>query len=184
MRRGVGDPGRAQHGLARGGGRGGLVVPFGVAAHQRALIARGVDPVDPGPPLRRVDRTGGAEHDHRHAVAPGVEDRHGGVHQPDIGMHRRRHRAAGDLGIAMRDRDRAFLVQAEQHLRPLVAEIIDQRVMQAAIARARIERDIGNVEGAQRFGDHVAAEASRVAARRHRTFDRGLGRGGRAFPLE
>ena len=123
-RRGVGDPAGAQDRFARGDRRGRLIVPFGIAAHQRALVARGVDPVDPRPPLGRVDRSGGAEHDHRHAVAPGIEERHGGVHQADIGMHRRRHRLAGDFGIAMRDGDRAFLVQAEQHLRPLIAEVI------------------------------------------------------------
>ena len=82
-------------------------------------------------------------------------------------MHRRRHRLAGDLGIAVRDGDRAFLVQAEQHLRPLVAEIIHQAVVQAAIAGARIERDIGDVERAQRVGHHVAAEAGGVDAGRH-----------------
>ena len=174
-RRGIGDPAGAQDRFARGDGRGRLVVPFGIAAHQRALVARGVDPVDPGPALGRVDRAGGAEHDHRHAVAPGVEDRHGGVHQPDIGMHRRRHRLAGDLGIAVRDGDRGFLVQAEQHLRPLIAEIVDQTVVQAAIAGARIERDIGNVERAQRVGHHVAAEAGGVDAGRDRAVDRRLG---------
>ena len=83
-----------------------------------------------------------------------------------------RHRPAGDLGIALRDRDRAFLVQAQQHLRLLVAEIIDEAVVQAAIARARIERDIGDVELAQRLGDDVAAEAGRVGAGRDRTLDR------------
>ena len=83
-------------------------------------------------------------------------------------MHRRGHRLAGDLGIAVRDGDRAFLVQAEQHLRPLIAEIVHQAVVQAAIAGAGIERDIGDVERAQRVGDDVAAEAGGVDAGRHR----------------
>ena len=109
-RRGIGDPAGAQHGFARGERGSGLVVPFGVVAHQRALVARGVDPVDPRPPFGGIDRPGGAEHDHRHAVAPGVEEGHGGVHQADIGVHRRRHRLAGDLGVAVRDRDGRFLV--------------------------------------------------------------------------
>ena len=86
------------------------------------------------------------------------------VHQADIGVHDRRHRLAGDLGIAVRDRDRGFLVQAEQHLRLLVAEIVDDAVVQAAIAGAGIERDIGNVERAQHVGDDVAAEARDVDA--------------------
>ena len=175
-RRGVGDPAGAQHGFARGDGGGRLVVPFGVAAHQRALVARGMDPVDPRPPLGGVDWPGGAEHDHRHAIAPGVEERHGGVHQADIGMHRRRHRLAGDLGIAVRDGDRAFFVQAEQHLRPLVAEVIHQAVVQAAIAGAGIERDIGDIERAQRIGHHVAAEAGGVDAGRDRAIEGRYGR--------
>ena len=40
--------------------------------------------------------------------------------------------------------------------------------MQPAIARSGIERDIGNVEIAQHFGDHVAAEARHIGARRNR----------------
>jgi hypothetical protein len=66
----------------------------------------------------------------------------------------------------MRDGDRAFLMQAEQHLRPLVAEVVDQAVVQAAIAGARIERDIGDVERAQRIGHHVAAETGGIDAGR------------------
>ena len=57
----------------------------------------------------------------------------------------------------MRDRHRGFLVQAEQHLRPLVAEVIDDAVVQPAVARAGIEREIGNVERAQHRRDAVAA---------------------------
>ncbi len=161
LRNGIGDPGAAQNGFARGARRGRLVVPFGIFADQRALIARGMDPVDPRPALDGIDRTGGAEHHHRHAVAPGVEHRHGRVHQPDIGMHRADHRLAGDLGIAVGDGDGGFLVQAEQHLRLRIAEIVDDAVVQAAIARAGRERDIGDVE--------------RAAARRrsHRSRNRG-----------
>ena len=162
--RGVGDPGGADDRFARGRGGGGLVVPFGVVAHDRALVARGMDPVDPRPALGGVDRAGGAEHDDRLAVAPGVEHRHGGVEQSDIGMHGRGHRLAGDLGVAVRDGDRALLVQAQQHLRRLVAEVVHDRVVQPAIARTGIERDVGNFERAQRVGDHVAAETRRVGA--------------------
>ena len=64
----------------------------------------------------------------------------------------------------MRDGERGLLVQAEQHLRPLVAEIIHQAIVQAAIAGAGIERDIGNVKRAQRIGHHVAAETGIVDA--------------------
>ena len=123
-----------------------------------------MDPVDPRPALGCVDRAGGAQDHHRHAVAPGIEDRHGGVKQPDIGMDRGGHRLAGDLGVTVGDGDRALLVQAEQHLRRLVAEEVHDRVVQAAVAGAGIERDVGNLERAQGVGDHVAAEARRVGA--------------------
>ena len=163
-RRGVRHPVGAQHRLAGGAGRRRLVVPLGEVADDRALVGGGVDPVDPRPALHRVDRTGGAEDQDRHAVAPGVEDRHGGVEQADVGVHRGGHRLAGDLGVAVRDRDRGLLVQAEQHLRLLVAEEVDDAVVQPAVARAGIERDVGNVERAQRLGDDVAAEGRRVGA--------------------
>ena len=58
-----------------------------------------------------------------------------GVHQPDVGMHGGDHGLAGDLGVALGDGDGGFLMQAEQHLRLRIAEIIDDRVVQAAIAR-------------------------------------------------
>ena len=174
-RRGVRHPVGAQHRLAGGAGRGRLVVPLGVVADDRALVGGGVDPVDPRPALHGIDRTGGAEDQDRHAVAPGVEDRHGGVEQADVGMHRGGHRLAGDLGVAVRDRDRRLFVQAEQHLRLLVAEEVDDAVVQAAVARAGIERDIGNIERAQRFGDDVAAERRRVGGVRRLTAARPCG---------
>jgi hypothetical protein len=80
-------------------------------------------------------------------------------------MHGCGHPLAGYLGVAMGDRDRALLVQTEQHLRRLVAEKIHDGVVQPAIARARIERDVRNFQRAQRIGDHVAAESRRVRAR-------------------
>ena len=49
-------------------------------------------------------------------------------------MHRHRHRLFGHLGIALRDRHRVLLVQAHQHLGVAIAEIVHERVVQAAIA--------------------------------------------------
>ena len=172
LRGGVGEPPGAQQRLAGGARRGGLVVPLGVGADQRALVARGVDPVDPRAALDGIHRAGGAEDHDRHAVAPGVEDRHGAVHQADIGVHRGRHGAAGDFGKTVRDRDRGLLVQAEQHLRRRIAEIVDQAVVQAAVGGAGIERDVGDVEVAQGLGHHVGAEAGRVGSGRARPLDR------------
>ena len=163
-RRGVRHPVGAQHRLAGRARRRRLVVPLGEVADDRALVGGGMDPVDPRPALHRIDRTGCAEDQDRHAVAPGVEDRHGRVEQADVGVHRRAHRLAGDLGIAVRDRHRRLLVQAEDHLRLLVAEEVDDRVVQAAIARAGIERDIRDIERAQRLGDDVAAKGRGIGA--------------------
>ncbi len=147
----------AHEGFIRGGDRARLVVPLGVVAYQRALVRGGVDPVDPRPASRRVPWSGRAEDQHRHAIAPGVEDRHRGVHQPDVRMDDRAHQLAGGARIAMGERDRGLLVQAKQHLRPLVAEVVDDAVVKAAIARARVQRQIRDVQRAQHRRDAVAA---------------------------
>ena len=156
-RGGLDDLPGAQDRFLRGGDRSRLVVPFGVMADERALILRGVNPVDPRPAFCRIDRPGRAQQQQRCAVAPGVENRHGGVHQPDIGMDDRHHGRARDLGPAMGDGDGAFLMQRQQHLRALVTQPVDQAVMQAAIARAGVERHIGNVERAQQIGHGITA---------------------------
>ena len=95
-----------------------------------------------------------------------------GMHQPDIGMHRGGHRLAGHLGIAMCDRHRMFLVQAQQHLRRAVAEVVHQAVVQAAIAGAGIQRDVRNLQRAQRLRHHVAAEQRIAGGEGDRLFDR------------
>src|SRR5204863_874329 len=65
---------------------------------------------------------------------------------------------AGDLRIALRDRDRMLFVQTEQHLRSRIAEEIDETVVETAIARAGIERDVRNAERAERRRDDVTTE--------------------------
>jgi hypothetical protein len=57
----------------------------------------------------------------------------------------------------VRQGDRTLLVQAQEHARAGIAEIVDEAVVDAAIAGTGIERDIGNVELAQHAGDRVAA---------------------------
>ena len=173
LRRGVGDPGPAQQRFTRRGRRSRLVVPLGVFAHQCALIAGGVNPVDPRPALGGVDGTGGAEDEHRHAVAPGVEHRHGGVLKPNVGVHRRRHRRAGHLGVALPNSHCGLLVHAKQHLRAGIAKIIDDAVVQAAIARSGRYRDIGDVERPERVGDDVATKGRRVDPGRPRPLQGG-----------
>jgi hypothetical protein len=143
-------------------------------ADERTLIGGGVDPVDPRPAPDRVDRTGRTEDEDRHAVAPGIEDRHAGVQEADIGMDGGRHRTPGDLCVAVRDRDRALLVQAQQQLRPFIAERIDDRVMQPAIAGAGVDRDVRDVECTKRLGDDVATERRNLGVRCQRCNQRPL----------
>ncbi len=104
-----------------------------------------------------VKRAGRAEDNHRRAVAPRVEDRHGRMHEPDIGVQRHRHRLLGRPAVALGDRDCVLFVQADDHLGISVAEIIDDAVVKAAIAGAGHERDIFKTELAGDFGYDVAA---------------------------
>src|SRR5262249_15795750 len=53
-------------------------------------------------------------------------------------------------------RDSVLLVGADHHLRRLVAEIVDEAVMEAAIARAGHKDDIFDAERAYRIGHCVA----------------------------
>src|SRR5713226_3433641 len=49
------------------------------------------------------------------------------------------------------------LVQAQQDARLLVAEMVDDAVVQSTIARAGVEADIGNAKSAEHLGRNVAA---------------------------
>ena len=154
--------------------RAGLVVPLDEVADQSALVLRGVQPVDPRPALRGVDRAGGAEDQHRDAIAPGVEDRHRAVHQSDVGVQRHRQRPPARLCITMRDGDGMLFVQAEQDLGPFVAQVIDQAVMQPAVTCAGIERDEGDAEAAEHLRGDVAAPADARVERLGRLFAAGV----------
>ena len=54
------------------GDRAGLVVPFDEVPDQRGLVFGRMNPIDPRPALRCIDRTGRAEEQERHAVHPRV----------------------------------------------------------------------------------------------------------------
>ena len=104
-----------------------------------------------------IHGAGRAEDNHRCAVAPGVEDRHARVHQTDVGMHRGRHGLLCDLAVPVGDRDCVFFMQADNHLRIAVAEIINDAVVESAIARAGHQGDILEVEPSGHFGNDIAA---------------------------
>jgi hypothetical protein len=78
------------------------------------------------------------------------------VHQADIAVQRHRHRAAGDLGVAMRRRDRVLLVDEQDRVRPAVRQVVDDAVVQPAEARARRQRQRLDPQGTQQVGDMIA----------------------------
>ena len=147
--------------------RGRLVVPFDVVADRVALHQRGVGPVDVRPALGLVHRAGRADDEDRHPVDIGVVDRHAGVQQADQVVQDHRHRLAGRLGIAVRDLHRDLLVLAQHHRR-LVAAVVDQRIVQAAEARARIERDVREAVALDQVDDDVGLPAAIVLVHRPR----------------
>ena len=155
----LGDLPGAQHRFHGRLGGTGRVVPFDVIANDRCLVRRRVNPFDPGAADMGVERPGGAKYQHRVAFAPGIEDRHAGMHQSDIRMQRDGHRPVGDLGIAVGDGDAVFLVQADNHLRFGIAEIIDDAVVETAETGARHQCNIIDADGPYGFGDGIAAPA-------------------------
>ena len=141
--------------------RGRLVVPLGVVAHRVALHQRGVGPVDVRAALGFVHRAGGAHDEDRHPVEIGVVDRHAGVQQADQVVQDHGGRLAGRLGVAVGDLHRDFLVVAEHHRR-LVVAVVDERVVQAAEARAWIERDEREAVALDHVDDDVGLPAGVV----------------------
>jgi len=125
-----------------------------------------MNPVDPRPPQGGVQRAGGAQHEHRDPINPGIENAHGRVHQTDIAVHHSRHWPATGLGVAVSERDGDFLVVAEDEGRIFIAVVVDQAVVQPSEAGARVERRIFHPEPAQHVGDDVAAPFG--CARPHR----------------
>jgi hypothetical protein len=102
---------------------------------------------------------GRPDHEYRRAIDISVVNPHGGVEEPDHVMHDRHHRLAGRLGIAVGDLYGDLLVLTQQHRR-IIAAVVDQRVVQAAIARARIERNIRKTELLDEVDDDIRLPAS------------------------
>ncbi len=156
-----------------------LVIPLRVLAHRLALPLRGVNPVDPRAALRLVHGARRADDEYRRPVDVGVVDRHVRVQQPDEVVQDRDHGLAARLGVAVRDLHRRLLVLAEHHRRA-VLPVVDDRVVQAAIARAGIERGVRQVVGVQQVDDDVGRPTifcgtHRIFRRPRRGLDRGFG---------
>ena len=94
--------------------------------------------------MKSRERPGRTDHQHRSPVAPRVEDAHRRVHQPDIRMHRDGQSLVGDLGITLRDTNGMLLMHAGDDLGRLIAQVIYEAVVQAAVAGSGVEADIGN----------------------------------------
>ncbi len=144
-----------------------------------------MDPLGAGSALIRLHDVA-AEDQNRHAVAPCVVHRHGGVLQADDAVAGHRNRLALHLGVALRHMDRGVLVHAGDDFGLGVAAMIDDGFMQAAVARRAIDHQIIDVERLQHIGHEVAAARRlihRILDRRHR-LDGGLQRTGqRGFQL-
>ena len=121
------------------------VVPFGVVAHDGVDVLRRMHRRHARRPVRGVEIVAG-EHDHRRAVAKRVVDVHGGVHQPDRAVDQRHQRLVGDLVIAVGDADAAFLMGAGEEFRRRVLAVVDQQLVDGAIARCRVGRQVFDVE--------------------------------------
>ncbi len=120
-------------------------------------------PVDVRPALGFVHRAGGADDEDRRAVDIGVVDGHAGMQQPHEVVQDHGHRLAGRLGVAVGDLHRDLLVLAQHHRR-LIAAVIDQRIVQAAEARAGIERDMREAVALDQVDDDVRLPAAVVVA--------------------
>ncbi len=95
-----------------------------------------------------------AHDDDRYPIAPGVVDRHGGVLQTDGAMDERQQRLARHLEIAVPHGHCGFLMHAGEEFRHLVLTVVDQRLVDGAIARGGIGGQILDVERL----DHVDHE--------------------------
>ena len=148
-------------GRRREGGRGGCVAPLridrrekipfmvrhaedaGVEVDPQVLGAAHEDEAHrPRPPHRRIHRPRRPVDQHRHTVAPGVEDRHRAMHQAHVAVQDHRQWLPRNLRIAMRNRNRMLFVQTQQHLRIFIAKVVHKAVVQTPKARPRVQCNI------------------------------------------
>src|SRR5262245_32394336 len=72
------------------------------------------------------------------------------------------HGLAGRLGIAVGDRDRMVLVQAEDDARIFIAEVVNDAVVESPVARPWVEADERNAKTAQHLRGDIAAPSDFV----------------------
>ena len=148
--------------------RGGAVVPLHEVAHERAGILHRMVPFRAGTARHRVEPVAREEHD-GDAVHPRVVDRHRAMLEAHGAVDHGAHGLARGLRIAVRHRDGRLLVHAGEELGLRVLPVVDERLVDAAEARARIGRDVLEVErlddvdhevGAGTIDDDVAGSGS------------------------
>jgi len=93
----------------------------------------------------------------RHAVAPGIVERHRGVPQAHHTVAHHGHRLAFHFGIALRDLDRDLLVRAGEDFGLGVLSVVDQRFVDAAEARSAGHRQIIEIERLEHIDHEVRA---------------------------
>ena len=113
-------------------------------------------PFSAGPPHDGVERVAQDDVD-RHAVAPGVVDRHGGVLQSDRAVGKDAERLALDLGVSVRHSHRRLLVAVGDELGALVAAVIDHRFVEAAEARPRVGANVFEAQGLDNVHHEIRA---------------------------
>ena len=150
------------------------VVPLGVVAHLGVDVLGRMHRGHARRAVRGVELVA-TDHDHRHAVAPGVVDGHAGVLQADGAVAQRQQRLAGDLEVAVRHGHRRFLVHAGEELGHAVAAVIDQRLMDGAKTRGAVGGQVFDVERLDHIDHEVRARLALDAPQllRDRRFERG-----------
>ena len=144
----------AGEGVRRAVDGGRLIVPFHDMAYRLTLNIGGMDPIDEGAPLGFGQGAGRADDEHRRAIEISVIDAHRRVEQSDHVVDDGDHRLAARPRIAVRYLHGNFFVVAEQYRR-IVFAVIDQRIVQAAVTRSRIERDIRKAVTFDQIDDDV-----------------------------
>ena len=158
-RRGEGNLIRTNRRLGKVGQRPREVVPFRVVADHRGCVLNAVVPLC-APPDRRIG-VGSEDHVHRHAIAPRVVDGHRRVLQAHGSVRHDGERLALRLVVGMGHGHRRFFVTAGDELRPCVAAMVHERLVESAEARARIGADVFEAERLEHVHHVVRAAVAR-----------------------
>ena len=84
------------------------------------------------------------------------------MHEADVRVNDSRHRLIGRLRIAVRNANRMVFMQAQQHAGIAVAQMVDDGIVEAAIARAGVEAYVFEAEAAQHLRENVRAPCDLV----------------------